>query len=99
MYIFAATLYEPWLSPFHHSAWPWLLDQDTASQYITVTENKCAAVNIMVSSNASTVKTNDRRCGSHHRYGGRNLLAWLFHDDYYNTLFMEGLFMGTYYES
>ena len=27
------------------------------------------------------------------------LLAWLFHDGYYNTLFMEGLFMGTYYEA
>lgn len=51
----------------------------------------------MVSSNASTVKTNDRKCS--HGYGGQNLLVRIFHGDYYNTLFMEGLFMGTYYES
>lgn len=56
---------------------PWLGWQDAVSQYITPTENKWTAVNIMASSKASTVETNDKKCRSHNR--GQHLLAQIFH--------------------
>lgn len=80
---------------------PWPSRQDAALQYITPIENKCAMVNVMVSCDASTVKTNGRRCSSHNRSEGhtQSMGADIPHSNYYNTLFIEGLFVGTYYES
>lgn len=66
-------------TPFPSALWPSPSQKNAASQSIILTGNKCAAVNIMVSPNASTVKTNDRKCSSPNRHWGQKLPVRIFH--------------------
>lgn len=70
---------QPWHSPSLSACCPRHHSRMLSPNIWYQTVSKSAAVHIMVSSNASTVKTNDRKFGSHNRYRGQKPLVQIFH--------------------